>query len=95
MSRKGYEFNNLTKEAAKLKWHKENPNNEDATLEVDHIISIWFAKKYGLPKHTIKSAKNAKALTHEEHKKKHDNEPTEEEYATLAQALLGYVRRLF
>jgi len=95
MTRGKYEFSDRTKEAARRKWHAENPGNEDANLEVDHLVAVWFAKKHGIPHQQITSGANAKALRQKEHKAKHRNEPTEEEYKTLAQGLLGIIKRLF
>ena len=89
-----YEFPNSVKESARNDWHKKNPGHKNERLEVDHIIPIWFAKKYGIPPGVITTRKNARALRIKEHKERHRNEPTGEEYAVLAIALLGWITNL-
>lgn len=95
MSRRGrYEFPNRVKEHARTEWHKANPENEDAKLEVDHIVPVWYAKKNNIPPDLVRTGDNARALTVPEHKERHRNEPTEEEYRTIAQGILGWVKNL-
>jgi len=96
MGRRGrYEFSKKVKDKAITKWHEENPGNPDEKLEVDHIIPIYFAKREGIPEDLVNTQNNARALRVEEHKERHRNEPTEEEYKTLSQALLGWIGNLF
>ena len=94
MSRGRYEFPKRVKDDAHSKWHANNPGREDESLEVDHIVPVWYAKKNHIPPDLVRVGNNARALTVKEHKERHRNEPTEEEYKTLAQAILGWVRNL-
>ncbi|MCK4261237.1 MAG: hypothetical protein KAX49_19850 [Halanaerobiales bacterium] len=94
MSRVGFEFPNSVKDASRNRWHADHPGHDiDEPLEVDHIVSIWFAKKYGIPSALVKTMDNAIALRPEEHKQKHRDE-NEKEYFYLAYILLGWVRGL-
>lgn len=95
MSRRGKEFPDTVKDSAIRKWHKENPGRSKEKLEVDHVIPIHVGNRLGIPSALLKSRANAEAKTQKEHKEKHRNELSDEEYKTLAQALLGWIGNLF
>lgn len=95
MPRGRYEFDKRTKDEAFSRWHAENPGNEDANLEIHHRIPVHFAKKEGIPPDLVRTQDNAVAVTRDEHKEIHRNEPSDEEYKTLAQSILGWVGGLF
>lgn len=86
--RKGCEFSKRIKEEERLDWHKRNPGNPDAELEVHHIVPISIARELGVPRDRIRSQRNAVAVEKGFHKELHDNED-EETYKVLAQALIG------
>lgn len=92
--RRRYEFPDRVKESARKKWHEENPGNENEPLEVDHKIPVWWAKKNNIPPDLVRTRQNARALRIKEHKQRHREEPSEEEYATMAQGILGWFRNL-
>ena len=95
MRRRGHEVSDRTKEAARLQWHKDNPGNEDADLEVDHIIPVWYAIKTGIaPAHSTSGA-NARAMRQKEHKQRHRDEEGEDELGSMAQGVLGILGKLF
>jgi len=87
--RGAYEFPRQLKKSAIEKWQKEHPDSDEA-IDCDHIIAIWFCKKYNIPPELANSENNLQVLTVKQHREKHRNEPTDEEYAILAQALLGF-----
>lgn len=89
-----YDFDEATKDSAKRKWHADNPGNEKVPLEVDHHIPVWWAKKNNIPPDLVRTRQNARAMRVHEHKERHRNEPTDEEYTTLAQSVLGWIRNL-
>lgn len=89
MSRRGCEFSSWVKDQVITKWHKQNPGNEDVELEVHHRVAISAGKKLGIPRKVLKSPENAQAMPADEHRRYHENEPTLEEYAIIAQGLLG------
>jgi len=93
MGRQSYEFSEHTKEAARLRWHKDNPKRQSEELEVDHIIAIWWMRENGIPPVVGRSAQNARALPTQEHIQKHRDE-TSEEYRLLAVFLTGFVGSL-
>ena len=94
MSRGRFEFPRRVKDNARNKWHAENPGREDEALEVNHKIPIHVAKDLHIPPDLVRTQDNAEALTIEEHLIFHRNELTTEEYSTLAQSLLGWIRNL-
>lgn len=95
MGRKGAEFNRRTKEQAKRKWRRKNPGREDEELQVHHKVAVHAGRKLGIPKRVLKSPKNAVAMPAPDHKAYHENEPTLEEYKTIAQGLLGLTQKTF
>jgi 5-methylcytosine-specific restriction endonuclease McrA len=94
MSRKGYEFSSRIKGEEKRRWRKRNPGREDESLEVHHILPIYKAKEYDVPKEAVRSQQNAVAVDSEFHKKVH-KETDEETYSVLAQGLRGLWAKLF
>lgn len=96
MGKRGrYEFSDGVKRSAKKEWHRNNPGNPKEPLEIDHIVPVHFAKRHGIPPDLVRTRDNARALRIKEHKERHRNEPTEEEYMTLSQGLLGWIKNLF
>jgi hypothetical protein len=95
MSRRGAEFDRYTKDEAIAKWRANHPERVNEKLVVHHRVSIHAGQKLGIPNAVLKSAQNAQAMPKSEHKEYHRNEPTLEEYAIIAQGLLGFVGRLF
>jgi hypothetical protein len=93
VARNKAEFSDRVKDNAIKRWHKLNPGRENEIITVHHRVSIWAGKELGIPTRVLKSGENAQAMTLEEHQRFHDNEPTLEEYAVIAQGLLG-IRQL-
>lgn len=93
MARRGYEFDKRTREAARIKWHRDNPGREDEQLEVDHKVPIWYAKKNGIPPAVIKSQDNARALPVDEHKERDHYD--EEEINFFLSSLTHFIGGLF
>jgi len=89
MSRASCEFSQKVKQEAKRRYYENNPGSELVNLEVHHKVSIKAGRQLGIPKHILKSQENAIALPDYEHEEYHRNEPTLEEYAIIAQGLLG------
>lgn len=94
MSRKGAEFSSRIIEEERINWHKKNPGNEGAELEVHHILPIAEGLKRGVPKRALKSQQNAVAVEKGFHKEVHQK-LNEDDYNVLAQALLAIWRKLF
>ena len=95
MSRRGrFEFAERTKDTARNNWHAKNPDRQNEALEVNHKIPIHVAKKLGIPPDLVRTQDNAEALTKPDHLEFHRNELTIDEYRTLAQSLLGWVKNL-
>ncbi|NCS97980.1 MAG: hypothetical protein GW762_05305 [Candidatus Pacebacteria bacterium] len=92
--RKEYEFSMQTKDSVINSWHAQNPGRHNAELEVDHIIPIWWARQQAIPPEIVKTRDNARALTKSEHKRRHKNELSHQEYVSLAQTILGWARNL-
>jgi hypothetical protein len=94
MSRGRYEFLERTKDTARQNWHAKNPGRPNEVLEINHKIPVHVAKKLGIPPDLVRTQNNAEALTKPDHLDFHKNELTVEEYKTLAQSILGWVRNL-
>ncbi len=90
-----YEFSQRTKNTAISRWHWEHPGREDEKLEVHHIIPVRVAITLDIPPTLVRTADNAQAMPVAEHKEKHQNEPSLEEYRLLAQSILGWHGNLF
>lgn len=96
MARRGrYDFPRSVKDKAKADWRANHPGCEDTNLEVHHRIPVHFAKDAGIPPDLVRIQDNAVALTRREHKDFHRNEPTDEEYRTIVQGILGWIGGLF
>lgn len=85
-SRRGYEFEKSVKEEERTSWRNRHPDQDDSGLEVHHILPIYKAKEYGVPKEAVKSRENAVALKRDFHRDVH-RETDEETYSVLAEAL--------
>lgn len=78
--RKGYEFSRRTKREAKWQagYACEICGDDECSLEVHHIVGIWYARNYhpDLSATVIKSLANAQALCSDCHAEVHlaDNE---------------------
>lgn len=95
MPRGRYEFTQTTRNRAIEKWREENPEaDDDINLEVHHKVPVWWAKKNNIPSTLVRIQDNAVALSRDEHKEVHRNELSDDEYRTLAQSILGWVRNL-
>lgn len=92
-NRRGFEFSEQVKEEARRRWHAENPNNENAVLEVHHKCSVKHARELGLNPHEVNTLQNAQAMPVEEHRKV-DHSDTEEMDGLLA-TMARFVGRLF
>ena len=93
-SRRGAEFSDRIKDEERSRWHAKNPGNEEADLEVHHILGVSEGLKRDVPKVALKSQQNAVALDREFHNKVH-RETDEETQEVLAQGFLGLWRKLF
>ena len=84
MSRKGFEFPDSIKESARTEWHKRNKGQEDANLEVHHILNVHHAILHDVPKEAVKSGLNAVAVEKSFHNKIHREQVDEdqEEFAS-------------
>jgi len=94
MSRRGAEFENRIKDQEKIIWHKKNPGNAEAKLEIHHIMPIEEGLKRGVPKEALSSQQNAVAVTPEFHQEIH-NKTDQETYNVIALCLLKIWARLF
>ena len=92
-NRKGCEFNERIKEEERVKWHKKNPSREDEELEVHHVLPIYKAQEYEVPKEAVKSQLNAIALDKPTHLEAHRH-TDEDTYKVLAQGFINIWRKL-
>jgi len=81
--RGSYEFPKHIKESARTEWHKKNPGNEDANLEVHHILNIHHAILHDVPIDAVRSNLNAVAVRRKFHKEIH-REQTDEDQEEFA-----------
>lgn len=94
MPRGRYEFPKSVRERAVERYYAENPESENELLEVHHQVPVWWAKKEQIPSALVRVQANAIAVPRDDHKEIHRNELSDDEYRTLAQAVLGWVRNL-
>lgn len=95
MARRGrYDFPRSVKDKAKADWRADHPGDEEVNLEVHHRIPVHFAKDAGIPPDLVRTQDNAEALTIQDHLEFHRNEPTDEEYQTIVQGILGWIGNL-
>lgn len=94
MSRKHYEFPKHVKESEMRKWHEKNPGNDDANIEVHHILNIHHAILHDVPPEAVKSRDNAVAVRRKFHKDIH-RQQTNESQEELASFVKSVWARLF
>lgn len=90
-NRKGYEFDQRTKDQAITAWHRDNPGREDEQLDVDHIIPIFRARELGLHPHEVNTLENARVLPRSEHQQRDHHE----DLGDFLSKMTGFVGRLF
>ena len=91
MSRRGKEFSQRTRDQLFTAWHRDNPGNEDANIEIHHKLPIFIGKMLKIPGEILKSQANAIALRREEHRELHSN-TTMEEWIELGKTLVQSFR---
>lgn len=91
MARGKYEFSDRTKEAARRKWHAENPGNEHEEIEIDHIVSVREAKQRGIPPVIASSMINAQGMRKKDNREKSDKDADPK----FVEYLLSLMARLF
>jgi hypothetical protein len=84
--RRGYEFDERTKDEAITRWHRDNPGREDEELEVHHRLPVWFGRENGVHPDVIRSPQNAQVLPKGEHRQvdHYDEQQNAENLGTLA-----------
>lgn len=93
-TRRGAEFSKRIIEEERLKWHAKNPGQQDAQLNVHHILPIAEGVKRGVSKILLSSQQNAIALEEEFHNEVH-RKINKETLDALAQALINTWAKLF